>query len=40
MKLLELNDVTVSFQSPDGSRMTALRDMSLSVEQGELWLPL
>ena len=36
MKLLELNDVTVSFQSPDGSRMTALRDMSLSVEQGEL----
>ena len=36
MKLLELNDVTVSFQSTDGSRMTALRDMSLSVEQGEL----
>lgn len=36
MKLLELSDVTVSFQSPDGSRMTALRDMSLSVEQGEL----
>lgn len=36
MKLLELNDVTVSFPSPDGSRMTALRDMSLSVEQGEL----
>ena len=36
MKLLELNDVTVSFQSPDGSRMTALRDISLSVEQGEL----
>ena len=36
MKLLELNDVTVSFQSPDGSRMAALRDMSLSVEQGEL----
>ena len=36
MKLLELKDVTVSFPSPDGSRMTALRDMSLSVEQGEL----
>lgn len=36
MKLLELNNVTVSFPSPDGTMLTALEGMSLSVNQGEL----
>lgn len=36
MKLLELNNVTVSFPSPDGTLLTALEGMNLSVNQGEL----
>ena len=36
MKLLELNNVTVSFPSPDGTMLTALEGMNLSVNKGEL----
>ena len=36
MKLLELNNVTVSFPSPDGTLLTALEGMDLSVNKGEL----
>ena len=36
MKLLELNNVTVSFPSPDGTRLTVLDGMDLSVNKGEL----
>ena len=36
MKILELKDVTVSFPSPDGAALTALKGMDLSVNQGEL----
>ena len=34
MKLLELNNVTVSFPSPDGTLLTALEGMDLSVNKG------
>ena len=36
MKLLELNNVTVSFPSPDGTLLTALVGLDLSVNKGEL----
>ena len=36
MKLLELNNVTVSFPSPDGTHLTVLKGMDLSVNKGEL----
>ena len=36
MALLELNNVNVSFSFADGTSFFALRDMNLSVEQGEL----
>ena len=36
MALLELKDVNVSFSFADGTSFYALKDMNLSVEQGEL----
>ena len=35
MPALALEDVRVTFLSPDGVRFTAIRDMTLRVEPGE-----
>ena len=32
---IELRDVSLRFISPDGKRLTALRDFSMSVARGE-----